>query len=393
LIENPEDQGFPDQPDNKGSKSHEKNRWMIAAFVVVALILVGIIAYAMLSTAGFFAEPQPTNQAVFITITEPTQGARLDITWQVRVAGQGGGLFEGNVIVQALDAAGNILAQEPTTIDAPDAGIGGSGPWAVDLSIDTEPGILGQIVAISTSPVDGSIVTMDSVDVGYGESPIKDELLKIEDHFWRVVSLNGRPLIEDTHITLEFENFQAVGTGGCNNYFTSYERSSTDINFGFVASTAMECELPEGILSQESSYFNALEPVVTYNIEEKQLNMFDSSGKLLLVYDAVVMGSIVAPDGIELPEGAIVYVRLNDVSLADAEAQLIAEQVITGVTQFPIPYLVNYNPKQIVENHTYAISVRIEDESENLLFINPTAYHVITGGNPSVVDVFVEAVQ
>lgn len=393
MVENPEDQGFPDTPENNGSKPLEKNRWMIAAFIGVALILVGILAYAMLSSAGIFAEPEPTRPAAFISITEPTQGARLDTTWQVNVRGNAGGLFEGNVIIQALDAAGEVLAQQPTTIDAPDAGIGGAGTWSVDLKIVAEHGILGQIVAFSTSPEDGSTVAADSVDVGYGESFVKDELLKIEDHFWRLFSLNERPLIENTHITLEFENFQAVGTGGCNNYFTSYERSSTDINFGFVASTAMECELPEGILAQESSYFNDLELVVTYNIEEKQLNMFDNSGNLLLVYDAVVMGSVVVTEGMELPEGAIVHVMLNDVFLADAEANLISKQIISDATQFPIPFSVKYNPKQIVDNHTYAISVRIVDSSENLLFISPSAYHVITGGNPSQVDIFVEMVQ
>jgi uncharacterized lipoprotein YbaY len=67
--------------------------------------------------------------------------------------------------------------------------------------------------------------------------------------------------------------------------------------------------------------------------------------------------------------------------------------VLTGVTQFPIPYLVKYNPREILDNHTYAIGVRIEDPEGNLLFINPSAYHVITNGNPSQVDVMVEAVR
>ncbi|MES0361479.1 MAG: Gmad2 immunoglobulin-like domain-containing protein, partial [Anaerolineales bacterium] len=217
MTGDPDAQNDPGQPSTSGT---DKNRWLIAAFVVVALILVGIIAYAMLSTAGFFADPEPTNPAVFITIAEPTQGARLDITWQVEVKGLAGGLFEGNVVVQALDAAGNILAQEPTTIQSPEAGIGGAGPWSVNLNIDAEPGTQGQIFAFSNSPVDGSLIAEDQVDVGFGESPAADELVKVEDHLWTLDSLNGNPPIEHTLITLQFENFQASGSGGCNNYRT-----------------------------------------------------------------------------------------------------------------------------------------------------------------------------
>jgi uncharacterized lipoprotein YbaY len=393
MTQHPEVQNIPEEPGTQKTESKEKNRWMIAAFVIVALILVGILAYAMLSASGLIAAPEPTQPAVFITITEPAQGTMLDTTWAVTVKGEAGGLFEGNVVVQALSASGEVLAQQPTTVDSPDAGIGGAGPWSTDLRIETEPGTQGQIVAFSTSPLDGSTVASDSVDVGFGESPGKDELVRLEDHLWMLASLNGRSLIENTLITLQFENFQASGSAGCNRYNTSYERRATDLNFGLVTSTAMECELPEGIMVQESAYFDALELVIAYRIENQQLKMFDRSNNPDLVYDSVVMGNIISSSETELPEGAVVYVNLSDISQGDAEAQLIAEQVITGATEFPIPFMVKYNPRQIVENHTYASGVRIEDDSGNLLFINPAVYHVINGEKPSQVDLSVEAVQ
>jgi len=390
MPQDPEVLNIPEEPGTQGSDTPKKNGWLIAAFVLVTIILVGILTYAMLSTAGIFPAPEPTQPAVFITITEPAQGTMLDTTWAVNVKGEAGGLFEGNVVVQALSASGEVLAQQPTTIVAPDGGVG---PWSVDLRIAAEPGTQGKIVAFSTSPVDGSTVAEDRVDVGYGESPGKDELVKLEDHLWMLVSLNEDPLVENTHITLQFENFQASGSAGCNRYNTSYERRRTELNFGLVTSTAMECELPEGIMKQESAYFTALEHTVAYQIENQQLNFYDSSGNLLLVYNAIVMGNVFDRGGTEIPEGAVVYVRLSDISLADAEAQLIAEQVITDATEFPIPFIVKYNPKQIVENHTYAIDVPIEDDAGTLLFINPTAYHVITSEYPSQVDVTVEAIQ
>jgi uncharacterized lipoprotein YbaY len=297
------------------------------------------------------------------------------------------------VVVQALSASGEVLAQQPTTIDSPAAGIGGAGPWSTDLRIETEPGTQGQIVAFSTSPKDGNTVASDSVDIGFGESPGKDELVRLEDHLWMLASLNGRSLIENTLITLQFENFQASGSAGCNRYNTSYERRETDLNFGLVTSTAMECELPEGNMVQEFAYFNALEQVVAYRIENQQLKMFDRSNNQDLVYDSIVMGNIISSSETELPEGAVVFVNLSDVSMTNAGAQLIAEQVITGATEFPIPFIVKYNPKQIVELHPIVIGVHIEDDSGNLLFIVPAANFVINGEYPSQVDVSVEAIK
>ncbi len=211
MTQNLDGQNIPEEPGTQ-----KKNRWMIAAFVIVALTLVGILTYAMLSTAGLLPAPEPTQPAVFITITEPAQGTMLDTTWAVTVKGEAGGLFEGNVVVQALSASGEVLAQQPTTVDSPDAGIGGAGPWSMDLRIETEPGTQGQIVAFSTSPADGSTVASDSVDVGFGESPGKDELLRLEDRLWMLVSLKENSLIGNTQITLQFENFQASGSAGCN---------------------------------------------------------------------------------------------------------------------------------------------------------------------------------
>jgi PKD repeat protein len=97
----------------------------------------------------------------------------LDIGRQVEVRGVGGGLPEGNVVVEALDNRGRVLAQQATIIDAPDAGTGGQGPWAARLSIDVDLGTTGQIRAFSPSPADNSILAETRVDVTYG-TPAED---------------------------------------------------------------------------------------------------------------------------------------------------------------------------------------------------------------------------
>jgi len=54
---------------------------------------------------------------------------------------------------------------------------------------------------------------------------------------------------------------------------------------------------------------------------------------------------------------------------------------------------VNYNPEVIDQRYTYAIGMRITDDSGTLLYINTSAYNVITQGNQSVVEVTVDSVE
>jgi putative lipoprotein len=396
MTENPEIQEAPQEPGSEETQSTDSNGRKIAGIVIIVIALLGLVAVVALAASGYFdqAEPTPPPAGAFITIMEPAQTAALDITSPIKVAGEGGGLFEGNVVVQALDTNGNVLVQQPTIIDAPDAGVGGAGPWSVELTIVADPGTAGQIYAFSPSPETGEAMASANVEVTYGGEPEEEEKkVKLEDHLWSLVALNGEPLIKNTLITLEFEDDQAVGSGGCNRYFTSYERSKPELSFGPIGSTEMFCEMPEGTMDQETAYFGALEAATTFTIEGVQLQIFNDAGINHLIYDAAVVGQVIGPEGAEIPAGAVVHVRLEDVSLADAEAKVIGEQVIEGAPHFPIPFTVTYDPKEIIDNHTYGMRVRIEDTSESLLYINTSAHNVITGGNPSELEVMVEAVQ
>ena len=113
----------------------------------------------------------------------------------------------------------------------------------------------------------------------------------------------------------------------------------------------------------------------------------------MLVYNAAVIGTVTYLQRIALPEDAVVEVKLSDVSLADAPSVTIGEQIIITPGQVPISFEVTYDPAEIDPRHTYAIQVRINDGTGELLFINTSAYNVITQGNPSNVEVIVEPVS
>ena len=123
-------------------------------------------------------------------------------------------------------------------------------------------------------------------------------------------------------------------------------------------------------------------------------NSYGSEGLTLYYYPTIalnsnlptVTGTITYPGESALPPDALITVRLSDVSLADAPAEVISEQVITaGGQQPPFTFELPYNPRTFDPTRTYAVQVRIESDGQ-LLYINDTHYGVLTNGAPSHVD-------
>lgn len=123
------------------------------------------------------------------------------------------------------------------------------------------------------------------------------------------------------------------------------------------------------------------------NMSDKPTIPYEISGSV----SGKVTGTITYRQKIALPPNAVVTVSLQDVSLQDAPAKIISQQVIKSPGQVPIPFSISYDPKAIDGKNTYAIGVRIT-VGDKLLFINNTFYPVITKEKPSVIEVMVEQV-
>jgi hypothetical protein len=52
-----------------------------------------------------------------------------------------------------------------------------------------------------------------------------------------------------------------------------------------------------------------------------------------------------------------------------------------------------YNPKEIIADHDYAIEVLVEDSSGNLLYKNRDTFRMLTGGNPSQIEIIIGSGQ
>ena len=112
--------------------------------------------------------------------------------------------------------------------------------------------------------------------------------------------------------------------------------------------------------------------------------LFEASGAG--ASEAVLSGTVTYRERIELPPGAVVEVKLLDVSRMDVAAEVIAEAVIRSEHQVPIRFELAYHPERIDQRHRYSVQARILVDGR-LWFNSTQAVPVLTGGYPDVVDI------
>lgn len=121
---------------------------------------------------------------------------------------------------------------------------------------------------------------------------------------------------------------------------------------------------------------------------------YGSDGLTLYYYPTIavnsnlptVTGTVTYRERIALLPQSLITVQLVDISLADAPAEVISEQIITAAGQQPpFAFELSYNPRTFDPTRTYAVQARIERDGQ-LLFINDTNYPVLTNGAPSSVE-------
>lgn len=95
-----------------------------------------------------------------------------------------------------------------------------------------------------------------------------------------------------------------------------------------------------------------------------------------------ISGDVMYRERIALPAEAVIKVQLNDVSLQDTKAIVMAEMSSDNVTT-PYAFEFQLARDQFQQGHTYAIAARIEVDGK-LWFINTQSYIVNIDGNEPV---------
>lgn len=99
---------------------------------------------------------------------------------------------------------------------------------------------------------------------------------------WVLLSMDNKPLIESTEITLSFEGVQIRGHAGCRDYRGSYSVDPETIKFPFLEMIDATCQLTDSLLEQEGHYTDALTNASHYRLTEDQLEIFTARGEALL---------------------------------------------------------------------------------------------------------------
>jgi putative lipoprotein len=108
---------------------------------------------------------------------------------------------------------------------------------------------------------------------------------------------------------------------------------------------------------------------------------------------ATVSGTVTYLQSIELPPDAELRLALEDISLQDAPAGVIAQRTIpVGGKQSPLAFTIEYDTKIIEESHSYSVRAEILAGGATR-FVTAQSYPVLTRGAPNNADVIVMALQ
>lgn len=92
-----------------------------------------------------------------------------------------------------------------------------------------------------------------------------------------------------------------------------------------------------------------------------------------------------------LPPNSVAIVQLHDDSVADPAGSVLADFKTTfGDRQVPIPFELKFDPARIDPHHIYSVTARILVDNQ-IRFVTRAPYHVLTHGNPTKVDLVLDA--
>jgi heat shock protein HslJ len=106
--------------------------------------------------------------------------------------------------------------------------------------------------------------------------------------YWKLVRLGEAPVQvsagqAEPHLVFASDALQVSGSGGCNRIAGGFTLEGDRVHLGRLAATMMAC--PNG-MQQEQRFLESLNQVERYRMSGQQLELLDSSGKVLARFEA-----------------------------------------------------------------------------------------------------------
>jgi uncharacterized lipoprotein YbaY/heat shock protein HslJ len=252
-------------------------------------------------------------------------------------------------------------------------------------------------VRINTVPLDTR-----GGEAGAGNAP--GDAARLFGRRWMLTEVDGAAVgTNKPYIEFDRAAKRASGDGGCNRFSGGFESDGTSLRVSRVISTRRAC-LDRETQRVETDFLRRLEQVTRFQIQGDTLRL-SAGGPPLLTFstdaggaggsprEARVTGTVTYLQRIALPPGAVVEVKLLDVSRSGAPSVTIAEQRIRPAgRQVPVAFELRYDPRRIEERRRYAVQARIL-VGGRVRYINTEAHPVITGGHPDTVKIIVRPVR
>jgi putative lipoprotein len=194
-----------------------------------------------------------------------------------------------------------------------------------------------------------------------------------------VVTMIAGEATIDPKPTIELTDGHVGGHGSVNRYRGSYEVVGDALVVGPVMSTMMAG--PEPAMRQEQRWFAALAaPLHIGRSDADTVVLVDDQGSTTELSAVptgplVVVGVVTYVARIAMPQGAVVTVTLEDVSRADADAVVVARQVIVEPGNVPVAFSLAVDIGAVDERARLALRARI-DVDGSLWYVSDTAHPV-----------------
>ena len=189
--------------------------------------------------------------------------------------------------------------------------------------------------------------------------------LAIENGTWSIITYNNQEISKSSY-TMQIDGNRISGKI-CNSFGGDFTVNDNLLKTSKMMGTLMACS--PNVMEIEGGIMTALNSGVIVTMDGKNLTMTSSSGTVFALSPGAksnsiqrntLTGSVSYKERIALPAGSLVTVKLQDVSLADAQATTIGEyNLLTKGENVPLDFALNYDPALIKPGHRYALRATI----------------------------------
>jgi heat shock protein HslJ len=138
------------------------------------------------------------------------------------------------------------------------------------------------------------VFALSACQGGGGKNPPDAPLAQaaLENTLWKLVKLGDQPITptpgaRESSFALASETHRVQGHTGCNRMMGSYTLQGNALHFGQLATTRMAC--PDGVGQNEAAFLKALEAAAQWSIQGETLELRDSQGARLAVFESLYL--------------------------------------------------------------------------------------------------------